>query len=76
MQISLVAGTRSRGPWMAPLAYYIGLRPSGSKERHGGLNPSPLGTRPRENFANGLFDNVGTFKNLQDTYRVPIFTHS
>ena len=61
---------------MVPLAYYIGERSPGSKERHGGLDPSPLGTRPRANFANGLFNNVGTSKYLQGTYRVPIVTHS
>ena len=61
---------------MVPLVYYIGLRPPGSRERYSGLNPSPLGTRPRANFANGLLDNVGTSKYLQGTYMVPIGTHS
>ena len=66
----LVTGKRSRGPWMVPSAYYdIGLRPPGSKERYSGLYPSPLGTRPRANFANRPFDNVGTSKYLQVTYR-------
>jgi hypothetical protein len=61
---------------MVALADYIGIRPPGSKVRHSGLNPSPLGTRPRANFANGIFDNVGTSKYLVGTYRVPIGTHS
>ena len=61
---------------MVPLGYYNGLRPPVSKERQSGLNPSPLGTRPRANFANGLFDYVGTSKYLQGTYKVPIGTHS
>ena len=60
---------RSRGPWMVPLVDYIGLRPPGSKERYSGLNPSPLGTRPSANFANRLFDNLGTSKYLQGIYR-------
>ena len=61
---------------MIPIDYYIGLRPPDSNVRYSGLNPSPLGTRTRANFVNGLFDNVGTSKYLQGTYRVPIGKHS
>ena len=54
---------------MVPIACYFGLRPPGSKDRYSGLNRSPLGTRSGANFANTLFDNVGTSKYLQGTYR-------
>ncbi len=50
LNMAMHAGTCSRGPWMVSCSLQTGERPPGSKIRHKGLNPSPLGTRSGANF--------------------------